>query len=284
MTVHSLELPAASEDGHAYRLMARIPEQAKASLLWLPALGVAARHYIPLAEALASRGIAVFLHEMRGNGSSNLRASRQTDWGYREILAVDLPRSVATMASHSSEAPLIIGGHSIGAQFAACYAGLHPDTFERLWLVASGSPYWRNFPAPKRYAFPFALQFVPWLSDLRGTFPGRALGFGGDEARTLMRDWAKVGLGNRYAAAGLEVDLEAALSRVTARIDAVLLDRDWFAPRRSMQALLDKMPHANSRIRTLDSAALGVRADHFAWMKQPQAVCETLLETAGADA
>ena len=284
MNVRSLELPSSSEDGHQYRLIARIADQPKASLLWLPALGVAARHYTALAEGLASRGIAVFLHEMRGNGSSSLRASRQIDWGYREILAMDVPCSVATMAEHCGGTPLIIGGHSIGAQFAACYAGLHPDTFARLWLVASGSPYWRNFPAPKRYAFPFALQFVPWLADLRGTFPGRALGFGGDEARTLMRDWAKVGLGNRYAAAGLEVDLEAALSRITARIDAVLLDRDWFAPRHSMQALLAKMPHAASRIRTLDSATLGVRADHFAWMKQPQAVCAALLESADFDA
>jgi len=284
LNVRSLELPASSEDGHQYRLIARIPYQPKTFLLWLPALGVAARHYLPLAEALASRGIAVFLHEMRGNGSSNLRASRQTDWGYREILTVDVPCSVATMAAHCGGTPLIIGGHSIGAQFAACYAGLHPDTFARLWLVASGSPYWRNFPAPKRYAFPFALQFVPWLADLRGTFPGRALGFGGDEARTLMRDWAKVGLGNRYAAAGLEIDLESALSRVTARIDAVLLDRDWLAPRNSMQGLLAKMPHAASRIRTLDSATLGVRADHFAWMKQPQAVCAALLESADFDA
>ena len=282
--MQSIELPSNSVDGHQYRLIARIPEQPKASLLWLPALGVAARHYLPLADALASHGIAVFLHEMRGNGSSNLRASRQTDWGYREILTLDVPCSVATMAAHCSGTPLIIGGHSIGAQFAACYAGLHPDTFARLWLVASGSPYWRNFPAPKRYAFPFALQFVPWLADLRGTFPGRALGFGGDEARTLMRDWAKVGLGNRYAATGLEVDLEAALSRITAPVDAVLLDRDWFAPRRSMQALLDKMPRAGSHIRTLDSTALGVRADHFAWMKQPQAVCAALLESADFDA
>lgn len=282
--MRSLELPSNSEDGHQYRLIARIPDQAKASLLWLPALGVAARHYIPLAEALASRGIAVFLHEMRGNGSSNLRASRQIDWGYREILAVDLPCSMATLTPYGGDAPLIIGGHSIGAQFAACYAGLHPDTFQRLWLVASGSPYWRNFPAPKRYAFPFAFQFIPWLADLRGTFPGRAFGFGGDEARCLMRDWAKVGLGNHYAAAGLEVDLEAALSRVTARIDAVLLDRDWFAPRRSMQGLLAKMPHTHPRIHTLDSAALGTRADHFAWMKQPQAVCAALLDTADGDA
>ncbi len=54
-----------------------------ARLLWLPALGVAARHYLPLAQALAAKGVAVYLHEWRGNGGSSLRPSRALDWGYR---------------------------------------------------------------------------------------------------------------------------------------------------------------------------------------------------------
>lgn len=278
MKVQSLELPLSTEDGHHYTLIARLPSNPVASLLWLPALGVAARHYLPLAEALAARGIAVFLHEMRGNGSSNLRASRTVDWGYRHILQSDIRASHAAMLQHSDAAVRIIGGHSIGAQFAACYLGLHPQAFQQLWLVASGSPYWRWFAAPKRYVFPFAFQFVPWLADWRGAFPGRLLGFGGDEARGLMRDWASVGLSNRYAAAGLQVDLESAMAGVTADTHAVLLAQDWFAPRRSMQGLLAKLPHSQHSLTTLDQAALGARADHFAWMKRPGAVVRALLQ------
>lgn len=276
MSIERIEIPAGTGDGHRYRIAALLPERAEASLLWLPALGVAARHYLPFAEAMATRGIAVFLHEMRGNGSSNLRASRAVDWGYREILAIDLPCTRAAIAGHAGPSLQVIGGHSIGAQFAACHAGQCPGEFARLWLVASGSPYWRNFPAPRRYAFPFAFQFIPWLADLRGTLPGRALGFGGDEARTLMRDWTGVGLSNRYAAIGLDVDLEAALARVSCATEAVLLSDDWFAPPRSMQGLLAKMPRARQRTTVLDGTALGTRPDHFAWMKQPQAVAATL--------
>lgn len=277
MTVQELEIPLAADDGHRFDLIARLPAQAHSSVLWLPALGVAAKHYIPLADALAANGVAVFLHEMRGNGSSNLRARRETDWGYREILRTDIACSDAAITVHSATPTRIIGGHSIGAQFAACYLALHPQAFQALWLVASGSPYWRNFPAPKRYVFPFAYQFVPWIADLRGSLPGRRLGFGGDEARTLMRDWARVGLSNHYAAAGMDDDLEAALARVSAQIRAVLLSRDWFAPRRSMQGLLDKLQRSPSTLTTLDRDALGVAADHFAWMKQPQGVVDALL-------
>ncbi len=282
MSIQELDIPLSTDDGHRYNLIARIPAQPQASLLWLPALGVAARHYLPFADALAAKGIAVFLQEMRGNGSSSLRPSREVDWGYKQILSLDIARSHAAMAEHCSVKERIIGGHSIGAQFAACYLGLHPDAFDRLWLVASGSPYWRTFPAPKRCVFPFAFQFVPWIADRRGVFHGRRFGFAGDEARSLMRDWANVGLSNRYAAAGMETDLEQALSRVEARTQAVLLKDDWFAPRRSMQALLDKMPRATATLRVLDRTALGTSANHFAWMKQPQAVTAALLGSAAS--
>ena len=77
-------------DGHQWTLLVRQPtEPPRMHLLWLPALGVAARHYLPFAEALAARGVAVYLHEWRGNGSSSLRPSHTQDWGYRELLELD---------------------------------------------------------------------------------------------------------------------------------------------------------------------------------------------------
>ncbi|HEY5970897.1 MAG TPA: alpha/beta fold hydrolase [Pseudoxanthomonas sp.] len=278
MNMQELDIPLTTDDGHRYNLTARIPAQAHASLLWLPALGIAAKHYIPLADALASRGVAVFLHEWRGNGSSNLRASRESDWGYREILTLDISRSHAAIAEHCDAPVRAIGGHSIGGQLAACYLALHPQNFQELWLVATGSPYWRTFTAPKRYFFPLAFRFMPWLADRRGLLHGRKYGFAGDEARTLIRDWARVGLSNRYAAAGLDIDLESALRGVAIDARGVLLSDDWLAPPRSLQALLDKLPRSRSTIIALDRTALGARADHFAWMKQPQAVVAALLD------
>ena len=113
MTVQSIDIPVTADDGHGWNLAAAVPAQPKAALLWLPAMGVAAKHYGPLAEALAAHGIAVFLHEMRGNGSSNLRASRNTDWGYRQILVLDLPASQAAMQRHCDIPARSIGGHRL---------------------------------------------------------------------------------------------------------------------------------------------------------------------------
>lgn len=272
----SIELDVRCSDDHRFTLIGRIPSQPHASLLWLPALGVAARHYLPLADALASHGIAVFLHEWRGNGSSNLRPSRTQDWGYKEILQYDLPASDAAIARQCPSLPRILGGHSLGGQLASCHAGLAAQPLHGLWLVASGSPWWRSFPAPRRYLLPLAYRFLPWLARRNGVLPGRRVGFGGNEARGLIRDWSRVGISNRYAAAGLPVDLEQAMDHVQAPVVAVVLQDDWLAPTGSMQALLKKMPAAPHRLRQLSATDIQTSADHFSWMKSPERIAAAL--------
>lgn len=280
--IQTLELPLQSEDGHRWQLLARLPRAPQASLLWLPALGVAAKHYLPFAEALAARGIAVFVHEWRGNGGSSLRANRAHTWGYRELLLQDLPRSEAALSAQLPDLARILGGHSLGGQLACCRLCLltreaAADRPTRLWLVASGAPYWRAFPPRSRWWLPFAYRFLPWLADRRGALPGRKVGFGGDEARGLIRDWARSALSGRYAAAGVDIDLEAAMAQVEIEARALVLDSDWLAPESSLRFLLSKLPRTQAQVDTLGAGMLGTRADHFAWMKQPDAIAAALM-------
>ena len=271
------ELDVATPDGHAYRLLARLPASPRRALLWLPALGVAARHYLPFAEAMAARGVAAFVHEWRGNGSSNLRADRAHDWGYREVLVQDIPASGAAIdAVLPADVPRLVGGHSLGGQFACCRLALAPGTADGLWLVASGAPYWRAFPRPHRLWLPFAYRFIPWLAQRRGFLPGRRIGFGGNEARSLIGDWARSAIGGRYAAAGLDADLEAGMARLTLPVRAVALADDWLAPASSARFLLSKLPCAAVDLALFDRARAGTAPDHYAWMKQPGAVADWL--------
>src|SRR5690606_6284103 len=162
------DIDVESNDGHRWRLLAHVPAGPRRSLLWLPALGIAARHYVAFAEALAARGIATFLHEWRGNGSSSLRPSRSQDWGYRELLLQDMPASLAGVADAAPGAQRVIGGHSLGGQLACCRLGLDPASATELWLAGSGSPYWRAFPLPQRLGLPLAYRFLPWLAQRAG--------------------------------------------------------------------------------------------------------------------
>lgn len=260
-------------DGASFELLLAGPPDAQRFIYWLPAMGVPARHYLPLAQALAERGIATALHEWRGIGSSDRRASRAADWGYRTLLTDDLPAGLAAAHEAWPGAIAWLGGHSLGGQLACLCAGLHPREVHGLLLVASGAPYWRNFRRSWLIAAGYVL--APWLAALHGYFPGRRLGFGGNEARGVIDDWARSGRNGRYAAVGMG-DLEPAMAAYGGPVRALRLHDDWLGPAASLDWLLGKLPRAGVRREVLDAQTLHARADHFSWMKAPAAVADRL--------
>ena len=281
MKVLADDLALATADGHRWELPARLPDAPKAALLWLPALGVAARHYLPFAEALAAHGIATFLHEWRGHGSSNLRASRSCDWDYRTLLETDIPASQRGIAMRLPDVPALIGGHSLGGQLSACRLALAPDSATRLWLVGSGVPFPSAFDGVLKLALPIMLRALPWLAAHRGALPGRRIGFGGREAAGVMRDWGATGRAERYAIPSLGRDLDPALRQVVCPVDAVALDGDRYAPEASLQALVDRLG-GPVRIERIGRNATGGYAGHFGWMRDPAAVAATLAASIGS--
>jgi predicted alpha/beta hydrolase len=111
---------------------------------------------------------------------------------------------------------------------------------------------------------------APLLAHLVGRLPGRQIGFGGNEARGVIADWARSGRTGRYAARGMPLDFEAALRGQRAPVLALRLNDDWLGPESSLLFLLDKMPAARRTVGVVGSDDLaGARADHFAWMKMP---------------
>ncbi|MET0330040.1 MAG: alpha/beta fold hydrolase [Dyella sp.] len=230
-----------------------------------------ARHYLPLAQALAALGISTALHEWRGIGSSDRRASRRCNWGYREVLEWDIPAALASLRAHAGMVPRWIGGHSLGGQLACLYTSQHPAEFAGLALVASGSPYWRRFAHGWTIGVGYAL--APALASLLGHFPGRRLGFGGNEAQRLITDWERSGRHGVYAARGMRTDFEHALAKLDCPVLGIRLRDDWLAPAASLDWLLSKMPRSPAmRVVLANDALEGQRADHFGWMKAPAAV------------
>lgn len=257
--------------------LVRPPGELREIVLWLPALGVAARNYLPFARALAARRIAVALHEWRGIGSSDRRAGWQSNWGYRELLSQDLPASLAAAGAALPGARFWLGGHSLGGQLATLFASLHPQRHPGLLLVASGAPYWRSFP--RRWLIGAFVAAAPAIAALCGHFPGRRLGFGGNEARGVIADWASSGRSGRYAAAGMDEDFEVRLGALRLPVFAVRLRDDWLGPEASLAWLLGKLPRAARETALITPTDLdGAPADHFSWMKSPDAIARRLAE------
>lgn len=269
-------VPIQAADGARVELMLDVPEQARLGLLWIPALGMPARQYRLLAQALNAQGVAVARHEWRGIGSSSLRAGRDRNWAYRELLA-DLDDSLAAARAAAPGLRWVAGGHSLGSQFAAMLFALRPDAIDGLVVVAGGTPYWRNFPGFTRLAIRTLFAIAPALGALHGHFPGRRFRFAGNEARGVIRDWTRTGLSGRYAPQDVAVDIEAAFARRRGPLLGLWLDDDWLTPRASFEALLGKFPDADiERVTLAATDFTGIRADHFGWLQQPVAIATAI--------
>lgn len=262
-------IPVSAIDDADFELICCLPSGAWTRLLyWIPAMGMPARHYLPLAQALAAQGVATVLHEWRGIGSSSRRASRRSNWGYRELLEYDLVAGMQVVRERWRQAECMVGGHSLGGQLGALFASLHPQAFSGLVLVASGSPYWRQFRLGRLIRAAYGV--APWLARGVGHLPGRRLGFAGNEALGVIADWAGSGRSGRYAARGMAVDLEDRLGALAIPVLALRLRDDWMVPPASLDWLLRKLgPHAPTMGLITPAEMGGLPADHFAWMKAP---------------
>ena len=274
-------LGVTAPDQHRFELIHVAPEAPTWRLLMVPAMGMSARHYIDFAQALSTQNAEVFIHEWRGLGSSMYRASRQVDWGYRELL-LDLEASSAVIQAQSSskEAPLVVAGHSLGSQLGLLFAAMGPHASIPMVCIAGGSPHYKAFPQPMRGGLRVLFELMPRLAQWVGHYPGQRLGFAKRESRSVMHDWAASGRTGRYAPAGVGVDLEAALNRYTAPILGIRMENDWFVPPGSLQCLLDKCPHAPTQTRMIDATGLGGRADHYRWMARPETTAQAIGEWA----
>ena len=142
-------------------------------------------------------------------------------------------------------------------------------------LVASGSPHWRGFPAPRRPVV-FALSHLaPVVAKLVGHFPGDRLGFGGREARRLMADWSRLARTGRFLPTGASHDFEAALATLACPILAVAIEGDAYSPPAAVERLCAKLPAARLERWQWRAPRAGTRW-HFQWARRPDAIADRI--------
>lgn len=271
MPHHQPVVPVTSADGHRFELIHVPAERPSARMLFLPGMGLTARQYIRFGQALSEHGIESYIHEWRGLGSSSLRASRSSNWGYRELLELDLVAAQDLIESEGRQGPLplIVAGHSLGSQLACLLAAQRPAQCRGIAIIAGGSPYWRSFGWFKGGALLTGLSVMPGIARLIGHYPGRQLGFAGREARGVIADWARSGRTGVYQAPGIEQDLEAGLARLTAPVLGLRLADDWLVPEPSLSWLTDKLSSAQVSHRLVHAGRSDQSADHYSWMTEP---------------
>jgi predicted alpha/beta hydrolase len=238
-------------------------------MLCVPAMGVAASFYTPFAAMLQQRGFHVGVAELRGIGTSSVRASRRSDFGMWDLVASDLPAAVGHLRKRFEGSPIVLVGHSLGGQVSALAHAHDPALAEGLVLLASGPSYFRGWRFPRSAGVLAFTQLANVVARARGHFPGRSVGFAGREARGVIADWARVARSGEFRIARAPLDLEAALRRVATPVLAVSIAGDTFAPARAVDGLCAKMPRARIERWHYDPEHFGRKPlGHFHWVKQ----------------
>jgi len=253
-------------------------KDARASVVFFPAMGVEAKFYHRLCASIAGAGFNVLPVDLRGHGQHSVKANRHTRFGFKEMLELDWAAAVKTAKGLAPDLPVVLGGHSLGGQLSALYASLHPQAIKSLLLVATPSVFFRGWSFPGNLKILAMTQLAWGISELVGYFPGDVLGFAGRESTGVIRDWARNARTGEYQPERMSVDFAAQLQRLTCPVLAVSFTDDEFCPQKATQNLLKKMPQATITHHHLSPDMLGLKSvGHFAWAKQREGLLEEMI-------
>ena len=241
-------------------------------LICMPAMGVPAKFYDPLAVPVVKEGWRLVTADLRGNGLSSVRASREVSFGYHEMVTFDWPAVVEKVKALFPGAPVYLLGHSLGGQLSALYLAANPEACTGLILVATPSVYYKGWDFPLNLGILAGTQLACAIARILGYFPGKRIGFGGTEARGVIRDWAHTGRTGRYELAGSAVDFERLLGELELPVLSICFAVDLLAPERAVANLCAKMKRCRITHHLLGDENLG----HLQWVKNPQPVIEQI--------
>ena len=266
-----------SADGVQHQLMlSGKPENDNQPIvLCLPAMGVPARKYLSLAQSLNNRGLASAVLEWRGIETSNVRASRRQNYGYHEILNLDIPAAVSFIRQFFPQNPCYLLGHSLGGQLGMLYMTRNPDLISGHIGVATGLPFYKAWSFPQNIGLWSASFLMRAIAYLVGHYPGRKLGFAGREARQMVSDWAYSVVNGDFRVAGERFNVVESQAR---RSLFISIENDLFAPQSSTRQLANKLnltPVTFCHLKANDFKADSL--GHFKWLREPDPVVEQII-------
>ena len=267
-----------SKDGVLSRITVfRNPLNHAPVVIIIPAMGVKASFYSPLAHLLVKQEFNVVTADLRGHGESSIRPGRHADFGYREMVLYDWPCIMSRVKMLFPHSPITILGHSLGGQLSTLYLAENPTAIDGLIMVAAPSLYYKHWPFPRSINLLFSTQIFHWIAKALGYYPGRKTGIGGTEATQLVGDWARVVRKGRYDMINKNLDYESCLRILRIPVLAISFSDDDFAPKRPVDHLCQKMPNISLTRWHFAPENFGCeKLGHFWWINQSEPLADRI--------
>ncbi len=240
-------------------------------IIIMPALGVKAQYYEPLANAIKEAGYIAVTVDLRGTGNSAINPKKR-NFGYHEMLSFDWPVVLEKVDKHFPNNKIYLLGHSLGGQLNVLYASQHRQLISGLILVAACSVYYKGWKFPLNIGVLMATQTARFLVKFLGYFPGGKVGFAGTEAKNLILDWAYNARSGKYKPLNSPVNFENDFQNIKLPVLAISFEGDKLAPQNAVKILTSKMKNAFVKYFHYQQKDL----DHFNWVKNNQVVVSAI--------
>jgi predicted alpha/beta hydrolase len=223
---------------------------------------VPARYYRPFAAELVGAGLAVVVADLRGTGESTPPPSRRSRYRLADLIDDIGAVQEALRSTVDGRRTVLVG--SLGGQAALLHCALSgsSSTVDGLVLVGVGLPYFRVYPGRRAAGVLAMTQSIVAATETLGVWPG--WGFGGRQARGVIRDWGYTARHGRYPRLR-GADAEAALREVRTPVLAIDVANDTLIPQSTVDHLVAKLPCAP--VTREHYAVEGERLDHFRWVR-----------------
>ncbi|MFC4128759.1 alpha/beta hydrolase family protein [Nocardia rhizosphaerae] len=240
-------------------------------VLILPAMAMKARNYQALAKALHATGVSVATCDLRAHGEAEPAFGEHTDFGYREMLEIDLPAIVSTVQGRFPQAPLHLFGHSLGGQLALLFAAAEPERVAGVTVIGTGTVFWWAFGPRRWFEALSQIQWIGLISRVKGHWPGGVL-IPAPMPGGVMVDWSIHSLTSYYRPRGTTRRYNTLLANMTVPVLAISLSEDVLGPKSNVDFLVSRMPSAPVTQWHIDENSTVENRDHFLWLKDSPAI------------
>lgn len=238
------------------------PIEPRAVVLIAPAMGVPRTYYRAFGAFLAEHDLAVVALDYRGIGGSKPGPLRGFQARLHDWAELDLEAALLWIKKKYPSLPILWVGHSVGGQL---FGLLREPPVTAAIFVASQSGYYKNWDGAARLGMQTLWNvLIPSFTTVTGKLPMKLFGQGEDVPAGVAREWAEWGKNPEYILSYAKLRPGRAFETWTGKLRSYAISDDGFAPPRSVEALLGFYDKAQTELRPLYPADLGMpEIKHF---------------------